>query len=135
VKRISLNAIAVVAAHRPPGYADELLAAGKVNGGALEIDQVSLHRVARKYRPTLTQLGIDLPRYGVAWTAVGKRLRTQAGYDAVRVICGQCSLYSCDMFRHHCKKCGCGDIKPQLAATVCPAGKWGAETVAKPRPV
>ena len=129
MKFVSIEKLRAVAAVRPAGYLEEMISSGTVRNGAVQYDDATIHRLKRKYRPTLLAMGIDLARAGTHWPLIGKPLRSQAGYDAVRVICGQCPHYSSDLFRHHCKVCKCGDLLPQLAASKCPdkPPRWGPE--------
>lgn len=117
---VPLSQVRELAAVRPAGYFDDVLASGRVVGDAVEIDDDTHAALVRKYRPTLLAMGLNLAESMAAWTRAGFPLTPQAVYDARRVTCAACPHYDSDAWIHHCSRCGCSGVKLHLMTEKCP---------------
>lgn len=118
--KIPISQVRELAAVRPAGYLDEVLASGSVVGDAVEIEYEIYTALVRKYRPTLLQMGLNLAESMTAWTRAGFPITPQAVYDARRVTCAACPHYDADAYVHSCALCGCSGVKLHLQTEKCP---------------
>jgi hypothetical protein len=136
--KMRLSRIHEVAASRPPGYVEDVLSRGMLEGEWLEISSDAYKELKRKYAPPEPEPPAPaLPPVHVmaknAATAVKQELKArfsgvppvlQAEIDRRLAICNApCEHFIPDQGR--CAKCGCfTNFKAKLRSQHCPEGKW-----------
>lgn len=124
----SVSVIRATAPHRPPGYLDEMLAAGTIDGDTITFDDATHAALTAKYRPTRLEMAKNLARAVANWVAAGFPIVDQKTFD-LRAGPGGCQ--TCPHARpvgekFGCAICGCGEVKLWLATEQCPAAppRW-----------
>lgn len=128
--RIPLAHIAARAAHRPPGYQQDVISKGTIIGDALEISELALATLRIKYaEPTpLTVLEMTQNFVGAIgrWATAGFPVATESQAKQRQAICAACPEWEMDarLGLGKCRACGCAGFKAWLATERCPLSKW-----------
>ena len=136
--RFTLNQLREKAAIRPPGYFEDVLAVGSVEGETVTLDLAAYQILATKYRgtsaaprpqePTAAELAANFSSALARWSAAGFPVVSREIYDDRAAICAPCEFWdgAARLGLGKCthKKCGCTKMKRWLATEKCPLGKW-----------
>lgn len=134
--RLRLSALRETANDRPPGYYEEVISRGVVEGEWLEISSENLAALRAIYRPaskpeaalpSITTVALNAAR--AARAEVRARLNGTPPVEPAEIerrlaICKA----PCEKWRssdNRCSECGCfGNFKTRLRSQKCPLGKW-----------
>ena len=131
VKRFPLAQVRKHAKLRPEGYYEELVAAGRIDGDSLLIEQEALYELHVKYTP----FKLALVKHGLAaarrWFAAGCPLIGKEDFEHRVDQCAACDEWVEGDVREgkgHCRLCGCGKAKLHLATEECPdlPARWAS---------
>lgn len=121
---------------RPVGFADFILARGKIEGDIVILDQAT-HRELR-YRfyppakaprpiappkdPTLTELAGNFALAMTGWAKAGFKTVTREEFERRHTLCQACEYYepNARLGLGKCKRCACSKFKLWLATSHCP---------------
>lgn len=111
------------AVNRPPGYVEDVLAAGVVVGDDIEMSDAAYAALVAKYNPPsiLRQVGSAAAAV-TRWVSAGRPTRSEMEHLAVSVECSLCLRW--DARSGRCLECGCCGLKHWWATESCPLGKW-----------
>ncbi|HEY8965145.1 MAG TPA: hypothetical protein VIM58_01805 [Candidatus Methylacidiphilales bacterium] len=137
---------------RPPGYLDDVLAHGTVDGDEIVFDDAAYAALAAKYRtpqptaaagtptqptppptknglPDVGTLALNLAKASARFAATGFKQVHPATLAARKAVCAACPDWEAQGYAGlgRCRKCGCSGVKLGWASERCPAGKWEAE--------
>lgn len=120
---IPLSHIHERAKTRPPGYIEDVLASGVVNGDQITIDDEAFARLVAKYNPPspLSMAG-GLVKSLVAWASAGFPTVDESTLQERSAQCAICPRW--DARAGRCLECGCAGLKHWLATERCPLGRW-----------
>lgn len=127
-----VEALHEAAKSRPPGYLEEALAAGKIEGSVIMYDDETYAQLRAKYQPQLPPLdkqGLSALSALVdeaGAIALGKKSVTHEERERRLSICRSCPEFTADS---RCSLCGCFmEVKTRFRSISCPADppKWTA---------
>ena len=129
--KLRISKVHAAAADRPPGYVEDVLSRGAVDGEWLELPDEEYAELKRKYRPQpeLPSMGrMMLNAFNAAAAEVKARAEMQKPLTDEEMerrlsICQACEFFIPAQGR--CAKCGCFmKFKSRLRSQHCPEGKW-----------
>ena len=122
MKRISKSRLATVAVHRPEGYLEAVVSAGKDVGDFIELSDESFAEIRRKFQPT-PPLHEQIRRLGATlgeWGKLGFPVANQEEFSRRMAVCETCPEWT----GTRCLSCGCIEVKQHLANAKCPLNLW-----------
>lgn len=122
--KILLSELQNAAAHKPPGYLEDVIRSGKVIGPLLDIPDDVYWQLANRYRASLLQQGISLVTALARWAKEGFPVVDDATLFDRSAHCALCPAW--DALAGRCMECGCYSLKHWLATERCPLGNWPA---------
>ena len=127
--RLRLSKIHEVAADRPPGYAEDVISHGRIDGEWLDISDEDLAALRAKYRPALPSLATMAANAGSAVLSEAKALFYGDSPVSEEAISERLALcHACYQFlpgQNRCALCGCyAALKSRLRSQHCPLDKW-----------
>lgn len=133
--RLPLEQIHRKAAQRPPGYAEDVISKGRVEGTTLVLDDDAYLELVRKYRgappkafnypePSLLDLARNFSLAVANFVKAGCPV-----VDELELVHRRETCYGCDKWKPQglyarCALCGCSKLKLWLRTERCPLGKW-----------
>lgn len=119
--RHKLSKVRKQAEKRPPGYYEDVVSRGEVDGDELVISSEALATLREKYSgPTLTELLTNFTGAMLRWGKAGFPILPQDKIRARLDVCQSCEHWT----GSKCGKCGCRQFKLWMATERCPLGKW-----------
>lgn len=125
---IPLQHIYERAKDRPPGYVEDVLGAGVVEGDAVVLtDDAYAHLVAKYNPPSVLAMAGSAVMAAGKWAAAGLPEASQEQLAKRQAECRACDRW--DSRAERCLECGCyTQIKLRMATERCPLGRWSAVT-------
>lgn len=140
MRTFTLQTIRNTAAKRPPGYIEDVISHGTVEGDTVTLSDEAYQLLVVKYRgtvtppepvvlrqPSLMEKAANFAKSAVNHVAAGMPKATQEEVDRRFVICQGCEFLKDGA----CVKCGCPIVrqakfisKLSWANEKCPVGKW-----------
>jgi hypothetical protein len=126
MKKILLENLDKLAATKPKGYREAVLAVASINDGFAEISDDDFYRLHPKALPTPTTLAKNLTKAVTKETVARFQGVSPLGTEEISKRLAIC--HSCEFFRaqdERCSKCGCFlKYKTAWRSQKCPIGKW-----------
>ena len=123
--KIKLSALQAKVQFRPPGYLDDCIAHGLVDGAFIEFSDDQWRYLCRKYRmlePTAEDLAENYAAATVAPMQKGFEIIQEDEYKQRLSICVHCEAYNDEQ----CRVCGNNPIRLYWRHAKCPRGKWNS---------
>lgn len=125
--KLHLDEVKRAAVSRPPGYLQDILSNGYLDGSVISMDEDVFVRLRRKYSGNAS----NIDKIGNALGAIrriaaaglhGEKITVSNETQKSRMnICSQCEFFT----GITCRKCGCHiRFKAKLQTEHCPVGKW-----------
>jgi len=135
---IPLSAIHARARERPPGYVEDVLAAGELDGDVLRIDDGPYMELIERYQlwdldqPSIGDMLVDFAQATARFVAAGCPIVTPDQFRAVLDTCETCRDPDGrprwdpqgNLGLGRCSACGCTSMKLHWATVACPLGRW-----------
>jgi hypothetical protein len=127
--KLRLQKIHDTAQDRPPGYAEDVISRGVIEGEWLHIPDEAMAELRSKYRPALPSISTmvaSAARAVMAETVAIIHSDPPVPVEEIATrmeICRACEFFFPDQDR--CSKCGCySAMKSRLRSQHCPIAKW-----------
>ena len=135
--RLRIAKIREAAKDRPPGYVEDVLSNGTVDGDWLEMPAETYKSLIAKYRPpqppaqppalpplaTMAKNAAQALADEAKARLMGIEALPEDAIDARLAICQSCEFFI--LLQKRCSKCGCFmEYKTRLRSQKCPVGKW-----------
>lgn len=147
--KVSVAAIREIAPSKPPGYQDDVLSRGTIQGDILDITEADYRALAARYapprpntkvasvdhandipEPTNADLASNFAGAMVRWVKAGLPVVTRPEYQARASVCDACPHWDraarLGLGKCSAPGCGCTSLKRWLATEKCPLGRWPA---------
>jgi hypothetical protein len=124
--RIPIQDVLERAKERPPGYFEDVMLRGRVDGQEIELEEAAFKALARKYSdPSFLRKVASAADAGLNWALQGFPVVTNEQHATRMALCQACEFWEAGLV-DRCTKCGCSSLKLWLATEQCPVGKWFA---------
>jgi hypothetical protein len=148
--RLHIASVRAMAASRPPGYLEDVLSRGTVDGDWIELGDQAAGALAAKYArhgsapkllgevvpvrqpPGLLAQGLSVVVALGRWASEGFPVVTPGQLFDRSAHCALCPSW--DALAGRCLSCGCYSLKHHLATERCPLGRWASDPSAAPPP-
>ena len=119
------------ALNRLPGYVDEVLRVGQINGDQITLSPEEFTRIRETFTPpTPARMVRTAARSIVHWAKKGAQRTSPETLEIRKGICAGCEFWDSAALQGtgRCRKCGCSTwAKLRMATEKCPIDKWGPE--------
>ncbi len=122
--RIPISDVQERAKERPPGYFEDVMLHGRIEGDEVELEEAAYKELARKYSdPSFLRKVVRAADAGLNWALQGFPVVTAEQHEVRQALCQACPHWESGLV-DRCTKCGCASVKLWLATESCPIGKW-----------